>query len=199
MEVRKQMIGLNKADIQCISLHNKQNAIKVIMNSIYGAFANQYYRFFKIQIADSITFFARLAITTMFKYFEGKYNIKGIYGDSDSVSFDSTILLKNKQYITIQQLFNNSINIFNHKDRQFRASNQQLPYYDQLSNKIQYGKIKYIQRHKVNKQMYQIILQNNNKVIVTEDHSIMIQHNNKLVKKQPSLLKPGDSCISILK
>jgi len=39
------------------------------MNGAYGAFANPYYRFFKAQIADTITFFARKAINTVFDYF----------------------------------------------------------------------------------------------------------------------------------
>jgi len=54
----------------------RQGAIKILINSVYGAFGNQYFYFFNIDIAQSITLqgqdmikFANKAINFYFKEF----------------------------------------------------------------------------------------------------------------------------------
>ena len=43
-------------------LHNQQMAIKILMNSLYGAIGNQYFRYFDLRIAEGITLTGQLAI-----------------------------------------------------------------------------------------------------------------------------------------
>lgn len=43
-------------------LHNEQMAIKILMNSLYGAMANQYFQFFDNRIAEAITLSGQLTI-----------------------------------------------------------------------------------------------------------------------------------------
>lgn len=53
---------------------SKSLAIKYILNGGYGAFSNEYYRFFADQIAESFTLSGQLAIKTVEKYVNRKLN-----------------------------------------------------------------------------------------------------------------------------
>jgi DNA polymerase elongation subunit (family B) len=44
------------------SLNNQQSAIKILMNSLYGALGNRYFRYFDQRVAESITLAGQLAI-----------------------------------------------------------------------------------------------------------------------------------------
>ena len=43
-------------------LHNQQMAIKILMNSLYGAIGNQYFKYFDLRIAEGITLTGQLAV-----------------------------------------------------------------------------------------------------------------------------------------
>jgi DNA polymerase elongation subunit (family B) len=43
-------------------LQNQQMAIKILMNSLYGALGNQYFRYFDIKVAEAVTLTGQLAI-----------------------------------------------------------------------------------------------------------------------------------------
>lgn len=47
---------------QIATLHNNQMAIKILMNSLYGAMGNVYFRYYDLRIADGITSSGRLSI-----------------------------------------------------------------------------------------------------------------------------------------
>ncbi len=65
-----------------------QNAIKVLMNSFYGVFASNFYRFTDRRIGESITAFARDNVKRIIRTLESE-GIKVIYGDTDSIFFQS--------------------------------------------------------------------------------------------------------------
>jgi DNA polymerase elongation subunit (family B) len=43
-------------------LHNRQQGIKILLNSLFGAIGNQYYRYFDLRVAEGITLSGQLAI-----------------------------------------------------------------------------------------------------------------------------------------
>jgi len=47
--------GVYKLEKQIATLENKQLAIKIMMNSLYGAMGNKYYRYFDLRMAEAIT------------------------------------------------------------------------------------------------------------------------------------------------
>lgn len=51
-----------KIDKAIATLDNQQQAIKILMNSLYGAMGNAYFRYFDIRIANAITASGRLSI-----------------------------------------------------------------------------------------------------------------------------------------
>ncbi|MGC9122653.1 MAG: DNA-directed DNA polymerase [Thermoplasmata archaeon] len=65
-----------------------QLAIKILMNSFYGVLASSFYRFTNKEIGSSITAFARETVKSVIRDLESR-NLKVIYGDTDSVFFQS--------------------------------------------------------------------------------------------------------------
>ncbi|UCG69138.1 MAG: DNA polymerase II [Thermoplasmata archaeon] len=65
-----------------------QEAVKVLMNAIYGVFASSFYRFTNRDIGESITAFARQSVKELIKNLEDE-DLKVIYSDTDSVFFES--------------------------------------------------------------------------------------------------------------
>jgi len=65
-----------------------QEAIKVLMNAVYGVFASSFYRFTNPKIGASITAFARENTKSTISQLESE-GVKVIYGDTDSVFFQS--------------------------------------------------------------------------------------------------------------
>ena len=52
----------NKVEAEINTLHNNQMAIKILMNSLYGALGNNYFRYFDRRMAEAITTSGQLAI-----------------------------------------------------------------------------------------------------------------------------------------
>lgn len=70
-----------KLEMQIESLDTEQMGIKILMNSLYGALANQYFRYFDLRIAEGITMSGQRAI----KVAESAVNdeMNEILGDKD--------------------------------------------------------------------------------------------------------------------
>ncbi len=65
-----------------------QEAIKILMNSVYGVFASDFYRFTDQRIGASITAFARKNIKDIIKKLESE-NLNVIYSDTDSIFLET--------------------------------------------------------------------------------------------------------------
>lgn len=79
----------DKGDEEAFFYYNGlQEAVKVLMNAIYGVFASSFYRFTNRDIGRSITAFARQSVKELIKKLE-EDGLKVIYSDTDSVFFES--------------------------------------------------------------------------------------------------------------
>lgn len=89
-EFKGKMKEAKKAgDEETFSYYNGlQEAVKVLMNAVYGVFASSFYRFTNKDIGRSITAFARENINRLIKKLESE-GLKVIYSDTDSVFFES--------------------------------------------------------------------------------------------------------------
>ena len=82
MKVVKKELGKNSTEYKFLDIN--QYAYKVIANSFYGVLGFRYFRLYKKEVAESITYAARKIIIEVGKKFEeAGYEI--IYGDTDSV------------------------------------------------------------------------------------------------------------------
>ena len=100
-----------------------------------------------------------------------------IYGDTDSSSSDTIIqTLKHKNGITIENLYNENINTPGNKTLYGHESvytdDKCLNYTDE--QKLYYGKIKRIIRHKVTKPKWKLKTKSGREIIVTADHSLVV-------------------------
>ena len=179
-----------------------QKALKILMNSEYGALANIFFRYYDIRSAEAITSTGRLGILWVAKYVNifmnqicKTENVDYIIAsDTDSVVYDSSInvngenILIGDYYERIKNLPDeNGYKKIDGKD--FTLSMSET---FELENK----RIKYITKHKVKKKMFKVEC-NGNYVIITEDHSIIVKRNSVLKDIKITDIIEGDEIISI--
>jgi len=73
-----------------------QYALKILLNSGYGAIANPHSRYFDIRIAEAITSNGQLCVRGIDNYIEQKKSIKTIYCDTDSVFLNLEPLIEKR-------------------------------------------------------------------------------------------------------
>jgi DNA polymerase elongation subunit (family B) len=178
-----------------------QTVIKLLLNGCYGAILNVGCRFFDQRIGQSTTLSGR----NITKHMTAKTNemLCGIYDHygkcviyGDSVTGDTVIntSLGNK---TIEEMFNEGdYEVVNNKEYSINHDLKVLSY-DQERAEPYFGSISYVYRHEVSKQLYEVTDTNGNKVVVTEDHSVMVLHNGKLIEKKPQELTNEDTLVTI--
>ena len=196
----KQQMKNETDELKINALDKHQQAIKLILNSSYGALGFNYFRLYKPEVADAITFFARQALYFGQEKLE-EFGCDVIYQDTDSVAEDSKILLENGDVISIGELYNIGTPCGCNNDRLYaNLNNINLPYYDENICKIKYGKANKIMKHKCKKKMFRITLENGKYVDVTEDHSLMVKNSSgKLEEKLTKDLNIRDTVIFISK
>lgn len=70
LAAEQELVNADKSDAHAVyqlekkiaTLDNKQQAIKILMNSLYGATSNEHFRYFDVRIAESITLSGQLTI-----------------------------------------------------------------------------------------------------------------------------------------
>ncbi len=112
--IKKEMRGVDPSDPEYQVLDTRQYIYKIVLNSAYGAFGSATYRFYKPEIADTITFFARKSILAAREYFKDKFNMETLYIDTDSLflslgEYDDGFLEKETDLFTNEYLMNNVI------------------------------------------------------------------------------------------
>lgn len=159
----------------------KSYAIKINMNSFYGAIASPKSRFYNHEIGESITGFARFIIKKAMKYVEDKGHSAAIYGDS--VIGDTKIWIRKKgsykiKEIEIENLFN-----LEGKEKEEIQIDSTIKYYKMFENletltmndsfENIWKPLNYVMKHKSSKKLYKLHFNNQQNVTVTEDHSLI--------------------------
>lgn len=195
---KKAMKQFKKGTPEYDLLDQQQNVLKIIMNTYYGVSGYARFRLFDNEIASAVTSTGREIIEFTRKYVESKgYAVK--YGDS--VAGNSLININGK-IIPISTLFKNYLytnsNYYTNQD-----GKEYCNMYDNImtktisdDGKIIFSKVKYVMRHRVNKQMYRVTCDNGYYVDVTEDHSLISAH---LQRKRLYEVKPTDIIIGTTK
>lgn len=110
--------------------------------------------------------------------FNGQYPSDAVvYGDS--VSSDAIINTSTGNF-RIEELFE-GVHVENMLEgkQYYHPTNLHVACYDEIDASIQYRQVKYIMRHRVNKQMYRVKDSSGNTVDVTEDHSMLVVGRNR--------------------
>lgn len=189
------------------SLFNtEQLALKIMMNSLYGALANKYFPLFNEEMAAAITGNGRYFIQKLANYIEDKLQTLHnsnkpyiIYGDTDSC-VGSTLVRTDIGDIKIEDLFDRlKGNIeFRGKDNFILHVTNNIKAASVSKNReLQYNNINYVMKHKVKKRMYKIKC-NGDEVTITEDHSMIVFRNNELIEIKPKDIQKEDKLIKII-
>lgn len=165
--------------------HNIQQNLKICLNSLYGSLGNQYFRYYKLDNAKSVTFSGQATI----KWIESKLNLflNKIVGtenydyvialDTDSVVGDSIIRVNGVE-IKIADFYDIAGDNYLKNDTFNSNFVKQVCNNTALSlssdGKLEDKPIKYVMKHKVKKKLFEI-KSNGKNVIVTEDHSIIVK------------------------
>ena len=180
-----------------------QIALKTLINSLYGALGNKAFILINEKIAQAITGNGRYFIKSfgrrIEKYLQSLKNWNKpyyIYSDTDSCVGD-TLISTSLGKIKIEDLFERSGEIVKNENGSFvkRLDEKILAKSMNSDFEIQDKKIIYVMKHKVNKRMFKISV-NNKSVIITEDHSVMINRNDNLISAKCTEILKTDKLIS---
>lgn len=185
--------------------HVSQWALKILINALYGAIANKHFLLANPDLSAGVTssgrFFIQLMANTIergLKALMPEYNGDFVvYGDTDSIFFDS-VINTDKGKFTIGEMFDNNTNPIErtangHEVKQVQGL-KSLTY--DLKDGLRYEPIDYIMRHKVKKRMFKV-KSSFGEVTVTEDHSLKILRNSEIIDVTAKDLKPGDKIIVV--
>lgn len=167
-------------------LHNLQLALKINLNSAYGALGNVAFKYFDIRLAEGITHSGQLSI----RWIANKFNLalnkicevqkdRVLAADTDSV-LGSTEICVNGHRLTIEDYYNSIDNNFIKKDT-FNENYVKLITNGDLTKSVssdgilRNNKINYVMKHKVKKQFFKITNKNGKSIVVTEDHSVIVK------------------------
>ncbi|MCH8519995.1 MAG: hypothetical protein LAT82_04545 [Nanoarchaeota archaeon] len=81
----------------------KSHALKITMNSFYGAMASPKSRYYNKHLAESITAFGRECLLKVKEFLEEKEELHVIYGDTDSVFVECSNLFKLKNASNLEE------------------------------------------------------------------------------------------------
>lgn len=185
---------------------NSEKAIKILLNSLYGALASPYFRYYKIEIAEAITMNGQMIIQRVAKdinsYIQNimksdKDYILGI--DTDSVVGDTLVYVDGVK-IKISDLYEKYINLeyndeFN-KSYVKPVGDVDTYSFNTSSKMIESKPIKYVMKHRVKKRMWAIYDDSmGNHVEVTDDHSVIIRRENDYISVKPCDIGGSDKIV----
>jgi hypothetical protein len=199
---------------------NAEQAVKIFINSIYGACGSPWFSFFNTDVAEAVTLqgqdLIKYSEKILNRYFlefwhkdtklHKKMNLQSvsrvtkpvvIYCDTDSIDKD-TIVHTDKGNLTIEDLYNIS-----KKHSSFSTSSGKEYTYssfktlNEKNGELIYSSIKKIIRHKVTKAKWKLKTKEGKEVIVTNDHSLIVYRDGKNVEIKPSEIQIGEKVICV--
>lgn len=182
----------------------RQLVRKILLNSAYGALLNAHCRYYDRRIGQSVTLTGRQIVKHMMskinEIITDQYQHDGdaiIYGDTDS-EIGSTLHKTSWGELTIEEIFNRCEEKWKNGEKEYATDPELMVLsYDNELDTPYMGHIDYIYRHKVSKDLYEIEDEYGNKIVVTEDHSVMVERDGILVEVKPTEIKDTDILISI--
>lgn len=204
----------------------KEQANKLVLNSIYGAMANRFSYFYDKDLAEAITIQGQDAIRYSEKiinyYFNNLFHkdtklllelqkidnsinitpnpVKKpvtVYMDTDSVHKD-TIITTDSGKFTIEQLYNNSNKSAGETINGHESVSTNLKVLNWSEEKgTYYANVKRVIRHKVTKQQWKLKTKSGKEVIVTNDHSMIVFRNGKKIEVKPCEITKTDKILYI--
>jgi len=213
---------LERIKAEASKYYNYEQAIKLVLNSIYGAFGNEYFAFFNVDIAETITLQGQDAILyteeMVNKYFsefwhkdlaahqamgiEVTERIKepiGIYIDTDSIVASSKIRLDDGRILSVEDLYTEGAldmgnTLAGHES--VSCKNRVLNWSEDLG--LYYAPVKRVIRHKVSKEKWKLKTSSGIEVTVTGDHSLIVFRNGQKLEVKPNEVLLTDKILIVI-
>lgn len=178
-------------------LNIEQNALKIMINGLYGALGNPNFILFNEDIANAITGNSRFYVQLFSKNIEIESGSKCIYNDTDSVDGDSAINI-NGENIKISDFYDSVQTQENETSSGKFCKEVKSCLTPAVSSDFKIGQkpVKYVMKHKVKKRMFKI-KSRGKEVVITEDHSIMVNRGGSLIDVKASEMVCGDEIILV--
>lgn len=200
INISKKMEDISK---QIRKLDLKQNAIKLLINSIYGAFGNKWFYFYNPDIAQSITLqgqdLIKFSIKAVNFYFREKWHLDqelhkqlgidhylidkidedaAIYTDTDSVASDSIVCSKRFGNLTVSDYYD-LCEANGSAGETLSGHESVLSGKDKILNwskkkGLYYAPVKRVIKHKVSKERWKLTTESGKEIVVTGDHSLIV-------------------------
>lgn len=197
-------------------LKNEEQAVKLTMNSIYGAIGNSWFVCFNPEVAESVTLqgqdLIKYSEKILHKYFHdfwhedkelheklGLTQVKKIhrplviYGDTDSVLSSSVVNILdeygNEFNLKIEDLFRSfakKIDVLVDGRENQIIEDPKISVLNFIEEDLRFSKVKKIIRHKVTKPKWKIVSESGKEVVVTNDHSITVFREGVKIHIKPS-------------
>lgn len=96
-QAKTEMKSLEYGSEEYVTKDIVQLALKIVINSAYGALANEFFRWYDVRLSSAITTSGQLSVMGPAKYVEDKTNglIKNVYSDTDSIFLSLDNVVKN--------------------------------------------------------------------------------------------------------
>jgi hypothetical protein len=185
---------------EATQLHNAQMAIKISMNSLYGATANKYFLYFIGEMAEAITTSGQLSIRYAQKSINGYMNKIMKTEDVDYIIYcvdKDTRLNVNGTEETISDLYDRMNvseldGVKNIQDRDIFVLS-----YDTETEKREYKRATAVIKKTATKKMYKVWIDDEKFVVVSEDHRFIVKRDNVTVESTVKELRENDVFINI--
>ena len=193
--------------VSIIDTYNaKQMALKIAINSLYGATCNVGFRYYNHDLAEGITLSGQLASRFIGLKINNFINEKAgtpkntnniPAGDTDSV-VGSSVIDTTDGNMTISDLFDNyGGEVIKSEKDNYVLKVKGLKSLTYQNGELCHKPINYVMKHKVTKRLFRI--KSGDKFVdVTEDHSIIILRNGIQQDIKPDDIKAGDKIIKIV-
>lgn len=218
-EIKQEIIRLKKIKDDN---ENLQMALKIFINSAYGAIGNQYFQCYNTDVAEAITTQGQdllmYAINSINAYFKEKWHIDtelhdklGIrvlhqltgdavkYGDTDSIFSDALINISNDIKLPVWFLWQElsklegfTIDSFGHEIIK-NTSFKVLNYID--TSEIKEVNVSKIIRHKVTKPKWKLKTKSGKEIIMTNDHSMIVFRDGEKIEVKPEEILKTDKIL----
>ena len=200
----KDNTAINHA-ISMIAVYDaRQMAVKIAINSLYGALGNEGFRYYNHSMAEGITTSGQLAsryierkVVELLNKMLGKDKPAEewvIAGDTDSVVGETEIIV-NGERITIADFYRRyARQAIERRPSDFVANVSDGSQASAFDNGVVDADIKWVMKHRVKKEMFKISV-GNKEVIVTEDHSVMVSRDGRLIECKLRDILPTDKIL----
>lgn len=206
--------------------NNMQMAIKIFINSVYGACASVYFSCYNPYLAEAITLqgqdIIKFSAKVLNKYFHEYWpkdtqlhkilNITkipkvemdvAVYGDTDTIASNS-IITTQKGKISIENLYLNELKnspifeISPNGHEVISPTDVKILNYDK-NNQINFSSVSKIIRHKSSKEKWKLLTKTGKEIICTLDHSLIVFRNGIKMEIKPCEILKTDKILAITK